>query len=235
MIRSLALACACLSISTAAAEETEKEQARALLSQGNALFGKGDLRGALGLFRAAYEHYPSPKILVNAAAAERELGDLAGAANDLRRFLDSADADPGLVDRASADLRTLERRVGLLTLNSWPAQATLELDGKPPREPPVYVKPGSHAVRVRAPGEEALERTVEVHEGETVDLPRLLVSSSGTGSAKPKRSRWWIPVVVVASLVVVGGAIGLGVGLASAQTGSPLKSDLGTFKFSDFH
>src|SRR5262245_25190139 len=65
----------------------EKAQARLLLSQGNALFERGDLRGALVAFRAAYALYPSPKLLVNCAAAERELGDLAGAANDLRHYL----------------------------------------------------------------------------------------------------------------------------------------------------
>jgi hypothetical protein len=233
MTRALAVAWFCLYAAPAAAEEAEKVQASALLAQGNALFAKGDLIHALAMYREAYARYPSPKLLVNAAAAERELGDLAGAANDLRRFLDSPDADAALVEHAATDLRALERRVGLLTLNNWPAQATLELDGKPPREPPLYVKPGAHAVRARALGEETLERTIEVHEGETVDLPRLLVASSGRGKAK--RSRWWVPVVVIASLVVVGGAIGLGVGLTTAQAGSPLRSDLGTFKFSDFH
>src|SRR3954462_2378564 len=90
-------------------DSPEKAQARTLLGQGNALFEKGDLRGALVNFRAAYALYPSPKLLVNAAAAERELGDLPGAANDLRHYLDDASdsEDASLVEKARQDLRSL--------------------------------------------------------------------------------------------------------------------------------
>src|SRR6185369_12415390 len=88
----------------------EKSQARVLLGQGNALFERGDLKGALVDFRAAYSLYPSPKLLVNCAAAERELGDLAAAATDLRHYLDdAADDDLQLAERARADLKSLER------------------------------------------------------------------------------------------------------------------------------
>src|SRR3954462_10806543 len=82
-------------------DDSEKAQARLLLGQGNALFEKGDLKGALVMFRAAYALYPSPKLLVNAAAAERELGDLPAAANDLRRFVDESDPydNPQLIER----------------------------------------------------------------------------------------------------------------------------------------
>src|SRR4051812_46807650 len=86
-------------------DSAEKAQARVLLGQGNALFERGDLKGALVDFRAAYSLYPSPKLLVNCAAAERELGDLAAAANDFRRYLDdAADDDLQLVERARGDL-----------------------------------------------------------------------------------------------------------------------------------
>src|SRR3977135_2066269 len=103
-----ALALALLALSGAVAsaaedESPEKAQARMLLSQGNQLFERGDLRGALANFHAAYALYPSPKLLINAAAAERELGDLPGAATDLRHFLDDATEDEGaLVDKARA-------------------------------------------------------------------------------------------------------------------------------------
>src|SRR5438270_14028376 len=91
-------------------DSAEKAQARLLLSQGNAYFERGDLRAALVNFRAAYTAYPSPKLLVNAAAAERELGDIAGAATDLRHFIDDAsDDDQALVERARPDLKALER------------------------------------------------------------------------------------------------------------------------------
>src|SRR6478672_7522959 len=163
-----------LSGSPARAEEDspEKQQARMLLSQGNQLFEKGDLRGALVNFRAAYALYPSPKLLVNAAAAERELGDLPGAANDLRHYLDEANEseDPFLVDKARQDLRALERRVGRVTLNGWPARSSIDVDGRLLRDP-AYVKPGEHRVKARTPGGVEVEREVTVGAGESVELP----------------------------------------------------------------
>src|SRR3954469_11132869 len=124
-------------------DSAEKTQARMLLSQGNALFERGDLRGALADFRAAYALYPSPKLLVNAAAAERELGDLPGAANDLRHFVDEAtDAgeDPFLVDKAKQDLRSLERKVGRIAFPGWPTKSSFDVDGRQLRDP-AYVRP----------------------------------------------------------------------------------------------
>src|SRR5581483_9773092 len=93
VMRSLALVLLLASLAFAQEDAPEKQQARVLLGQGNALFERGDLKGALADFRAAYALFPSPKLLVNAAAAERELGDLPAAANDLRRFLDEADQE----------------------------------------------------------------------------------------------------------------------------------------------
>ena len=87
------LAVACAMPAFADEDSSEKAQARVLLAQGNALFERGDLKGALVDFRAAYALYPSPKLLVNCAAAARELGDLPAAANDLRRYLDEAGED----------------------------------------------------------------------------------------------------------------------------------------------
>src|SRR3954465_13936027 len=113
-------------------DSAEKAQARVLLGQGNALFERGDLKGALVDFRAAYSLYPSPKLLVNCAAAERELGDLAAAANDLRHFLDEAgDDDPFLADKARTDLKTLEKRLGRIGSSSWPQRTAVEVDGRP--------------------------------------------------------------------------------------------------------
>ncbi len=224
-------------------DTTEKQQARVLLNQGNALFEKGDLKGALVDFRAAYALYPSPKLLVNAAAAERELGDLAGAANDLRHFLDESDDDPFLVDRARTDLRSLERRLGKLTMQGWPPRTTIEVDERPAREPIVFVKPGGHVVRLRAPGREAQEREIDVSAGEALELPCALDALKPAPAPRPtptpttvtRKSRWWIPVVVVSTIVVAGGAVALGLTSGKSPQGGSLKSDLGTFKFSDFH
>jgi len=231
------------SLARAEDDSPEKAQARTLLGQGNAMFEKGDLRGALVNFRAAYSLYPSPKLLVNAAAAERELGDLSGAANDLRHFLDEASdsgEDPFLVDKARQDLRSIEgsHKVGRISFLGWPAKSTFDVDGHALRDP-AYVRPGEHHVRGRTPGGGEIETDVNVTGGDETVVPPPLASardSAAVGAtAAKKKSRWWIPVVVVTVVAAAAGAgVGLGLGLTQ-QSRSALTGDLGAYKFSDFH
>jgi hypothetical protein len=235
------LICALLIAAGAAHAEddtAEKAQAKVLLSQGNALFERGELKGALVDFRAAYALYPSPKLLVNCAAAERELGDLPAAANDLRHYLDEAgDDDPFLADKARSDLKQLERRLGRIGSSSWPPRTGVEVDGKPGRDP-TYVKPGQHHVRLRAPTGETLERDLDVEAGALMELP--MVARTVPPMVPPKqvekpKSRGWIAAAVIVPLLVAGAAVGLGVGLGTQQAAQPLAGALGTYRFSDFH
>lgn len=225
-------------------DSPEKAQARVLLSQGNALFERGDLRAALADFRAAYALYPSPKLLVNAAAAERELGDLAGAATDLRHFLDDAtDEDSALVDKARADLRGLERRVGKIALSAgWPKASAVEIDGRAARDP-TYVKPGVHSVKVRSPSGVELTKDGDVGAGEAVELEEpagaeLAIDATAQRPRPPPKKKtraWVVPVVVMGALVVAGGVTaGVILGTQSASN-RPLTGDLGTYPFSMFH
>jgi hypothetical protein len=224
-------------------DSPEKQQARVLLSQGNQLFEKGDLRAALADFRAAYALYPSPKLLVNAAAAERELGDLPGAATDLRHFLDDAtEDDSSLVDKARSDLRAIDKKCGRIGLKGWPRGTTLEIDGRAARDP-TYVKPGNHAVKVRSPAGIELDKDGDVSAGEVVEVAIPAGAEMGLDAtpARPraikekKRPSWVVPVVVIGALVVAGG-VAAGVLLGTQSTGTkPLNGDLGTFGFSEFH
>lgn len=228
-------------LSRADEESPEKAQARVLLSQGNALFERGDLRGALADFRAAYALYPSPKLLINAAAAARELGDLAGAATDLRHFLDDAtDEEGALVDKARADLKGLERRVSRIGLARWPARSTLEIDGRAARDPS-YVKPGAHSLRGRTPSgvEESLD--VEVSAGESLDLAlpaggelttTVAPSPIRTRAVEPKKKRaaWVVPVAVVTAILVAGG-VAAAIYFGTRPTPQPLMGTLGTITF----
>jgi hypothetical protein len=223
-------------------DSPEKQQARMLLSQGNQLFEKGDLRAALADFRAAYALYPSPKLLINAAAAERELGDLPGAATDLRHFLDDAtEDDSSLVDKARSDLRAIDRKCGRIGLKGWPARTTLEIDGRAARDP-TYVKPGAHALKVRSPSGIELDKDTDVAAGEVVEvsIPAGAELGLDVSPARPrvikqkKRPGWVVPVVVIGSLVIAGGVTaGVLLGTQSAST-KPFNGDLGTFKFSQF-
>jgi hypothetical protein len=222
-------------------EAAEKAQARMLLSQGNTLFEKGDLRGALVDFRAAYRLYPSPKLLVNAAAAERELGDLAGAATDLRHFIDDqpVDDDPFLVERARSDLRGLERRVARIGISAWPKGSQLDVDGRAGRDP-TYVRPGSHSLRARTPAGASVQSEVELAAGQVFELAvpagALLAAPSGVVT-KPapasSRRALMIGLLVSAGALAVAGVV-VGVVLATTQP-PPLKGDLGTIPFMNFH
>jgi hypothetical protein len=220
-------------------DSAEKAQARVLLGQGNALFEHGDLKGALVDFRAAYSLYPSPKLLVNCAAAARELGELNAAANDLRHYLDdAADDDPVLTERARADLKSLERRLGRVAFSGWPARSTFDVDGRPGRDP-TYVKPGAHHVRARAPGGETSERDVDVGAGEVTEVGMVARSSLPpvtwpADGPKKKRSKAWVAGLVM-GVLATGAAVALGVTLGMPPAPQPLKGDLGTYKFSDFH
>jgi hypothetical protein len=243
-MRALILAVVVVAAAGAHADEDspEKQQARVLLSQGNQLFEKGDLRAALADFRAAYALYPSPKLLVNAAAAERELGDLPGAATDLRHFLDDAtEDDSALVDKARSDLRAIEKKCGRIGIPGWPRGSTIEIDGRAARDP-TYVKPGVHGVKVRAPSGVELEKEGDVAAGEVVELPvpkgaEIAVAPQPERRVivKKKRAGWVIPVAVIGSLVVVGGVVA-GVLIATeAKNTRPLTGDLGTLHFGDFN
>ncbi len=245
MLRWLAVAAVVLAAAGARAEEDspEKQQARVLLAQGNQLFEKGDLRAALADFRAAYALYPSPKLLVNAAAAARELGDLPGAATDLRHFLDDAtEEDSSLVDKARSDLRALEKKCGRIELKGWPARTTLEIDGRAARDP-TYVKPGAHALKVRSPSGIELDKDADVAAGGVAEVvmpagAELAVTATPAHPRVIKQKRrpgWVIPVVVMSALVIAGG-VTAGVLLGTQSTGAmPLSGDLGTFTFSQFH
>lgn len=242
--RWLVVAAVVLAATGARADEDspEKQQARMLLSQGNQLFEKGDLRAALADFRAAYALYPSPKLLVNAAAAERELGDLAGAATDLRHFLDDAtEDDSALVDKARSDLRSIEKKCGRVALKGWPPRSTLEIDGRQARDP-TYVRPGVHTVKVRSPSGLEIEKDGEVAAGDVVEIEAPAGAELAI-DATPEHPRnvdhkkhrgWVVPVVVIGALVVAGGvAVGVVLGTQSAST-KPLTGDLGTYPFSAF-
>src|SRR5436853_87338 len=62
-----------------------------------------------------------------------------------------------------------ERKVGRIGIKAWPQRTALEIDGRAARDP-TYVKPGAHAVKVRAAAGLQLDRDVDVAAGESVEL-----------------------------------------------------------------
>ena len=234
MIRALAVALWLVTNAAQAApptaEDSTRTEARLLLQQGNALFARGDLRGALANFRAAYALYPSPRLLINAAAAERELGDVAAAANDLSAYLEEPDGDAALTARAAVELRALVpslAKVGLAP--GWPAGSSLELDGRTVPSG-TWVRPGPHRLRGRAPDGRQQQQTTTLVDGDDIRL-HLPVT------APPTRSRALVIGLVggTVAVVAVGLGLGLGLGFGLNRTSAPVGGELGVLRFSDFH
>lgn len=133
----------------ALAADDPKARAKALLKQGNEKFKAGDYHGALDDFRAAYEAFPSAKILLNEGQAYKALDEVAPAADAFSAFLEGASADTTVTDQsveaARAALRELDPKVVLVRVDLSPRGAALTLDGKP-------VRPDFHLARSEDPG-----------------------------------------------------------------------------------
>ena len=66
-----------------------------MLTEGSALYEKGDYAGALEKFNAAYAAYPSPKLMFNIGQADRDLSRPVEALEAFEKFLASdTDASP---------------------------------------------------------------------------------------------------------------------------------------------
>jgi hypothetical protein len=143
-----------------------RAQARAKLSEGVALFERGDYAGALARFREAHALFPSPRIHFNMAQAHRELARPVEAIEAYRRFL--ADArDASSEQRADAEHAVAEllRQVAALTVVADGAGASISVDGRAhgstPRSEPILLAPGPHQVVVEKQGHEShLEKVV---------------------------------------------------------------------------
>ena len=85
--------------STASAEA--KAKAQSLLTEGSALYEKGDYADALDKFKQAFATYDSPKLLFNIGQANRDLGRPVEALEAFERFLIGAlDAAPETIEDA---------------------------------------------------------------------------------------------------------------------------------------
>src|SRR5512140_3382498 len=77
----------------------DKAKARGLLSEGSAIYKKGDYAGALEKFEAAYAAYPSPKLWFNIGQVNRDLGRPVESLEAFEKFLAFApDASPDTLE-----------------------------------------------------------------------------------------------------------------------------------------
>jgi tetratricopeptide (TPR) repeat protein len=131
-----------------------KAKAQNLLTQGSALYEKGDYAEALEKFKAAFATYDSPKLLFNIGQANRDLGRPVEALEAFEQFLIGArDAAPETLDDAKKSVDELQTKLGRLRVECQTENATISLDGKDvgltPLTKLLWAATGRHQVTAR--------------------------------------------------------------------------------------
>jgi tetratricopeptide (TPR) repeat protein len=172
-----------------------KDAAQTLVTEGVALVEQKEYQLALDRFVAAYDLYPSPKLLLNMASTLREMGRTSDAADMYQAFIEAPDTNAEFVGEAKGILNGLDEQLFVLMVRVTPRGADVQLDGGPwvsvgEKRMMVRLKPGIHMVRARRHGFAIEELTINAFEGEKNDLELVLkvpvdgpAPASGTGIA----------------------------------------------------
>jgi hypothetical protein len=165
-----------------------------LFGDAQARFDTGDHRGALPLFRRAYDTTKSPNARIYVARCLRELGQLAEAYDEMhatvREATEQAEQDSKYVptrDAAAAELALLEPRIGklIIALRDQIDGTTVQLDGQPVAPArlgvPMTLAPGLQTVVVEAPGRQRARHEIDLKGGQT----RSLTVAPGKSTSAP--------------------------------------------------
>lgn len=161
-------------------DATAKEQAQALLTEGNQLARRGDFAAALKRYRAAYELFPSPKLLINIGTSLRHLARDAEAARVYEQYLSHPEAEPQKAAEVKALIGELEALVARLTIVLNVPDARVRVDGRllPERSSrtTVRVDPGEHTVVAEREGRQAAVGSVQLGASEQRTLSLTLLA-----------------------------------------------------------
>jgi hypothetical protein len=163
-----------------------KAQAQRLLTEGSALYEKGDYSGALDKFNAAYAAYPSPKLMFNIGQADRDLSRPVEALEAFEKFLASAaDASPETIADARKSMAELREKLGRIRIDCETTGAEVNLDGKSVGVTPlpnlVWATPGRHQITAS-------------HESATPALENVDVTAGSVGTVTLRLRPLEIPV-----------------------------------------
>jgi PEGA domain len=167
---------------TASAEA--KAKAQSLLTEGSALYEKGDYADALDKFKQAFATYDSPKLLFNIGQANRDLGRPVEALEAFERFLMGAlDAAPETIEDAKKSVEELQNKLGRLRVDCQTDNATISVDGKEvgltPLPKLLWATTGRHQVTARHWSFPPAVEDVEVRAG-TVQTVRMVMQVPAT-------------------------------------------------------
>lgn len=195
IVLSLALA---VSSARAAHAESAEAQVERLASEAVTAYRGADYHRAIELLQRAYDIRQVPALQYNMAKAYDKLGDLDHAAECYRRFVDAADADPKLKNKAEARLAVIEEA------RRKKAAAQRALEPKPEPKPAPVVEPPKPAV-VEPP--KPVEPTPEQIRDKLRDERQQ----------KRRRDRWVALGLGIGAVACAGVAIGLSVDALSLQ------------------
>ena len=237
-----------------AADSPAKAQAQALLSEGTALYARGDYAAALAKFEAAYAVYPSPKLQFNIAQADRQLGRPVEAIKSFEYFLAQVpDAARDLRSEASQSVADLRTKLGRLNIQCPTRDADVAVDGKvvgtTPFAQPIWVTPGQHQIAIRHVGYRPITANVIAGETQTIvvqvtrpltmvpeiatepsPIPPVAISERGTPPDHQlnwwSRQKWYFWAAAGATVAFSTGAIAAG--LSADSRFSDLQNSCGT-------
>lgn len=149
------------------ADTQAKANAQVLLKEGTAFYERGDVGAALAKFEAAYEIYPSPKLMFNIAQAERDLDRPVEALEAFQKFLAQVPEPtpeplmPGkwsgaVASEARESVADLKGKLGQLKVECHTPGIEVLADGKSVGVTPftrtVWMTAGRHGIAVRGRG-----------------------------------------------------------------------------------
>lgn len=200
-MRVLAALVVVLGLGTPARAHDRESRARALYAQGKEAYERGEYQASYDAFRESFQLSHKPALLYNIASALQGLKRPHDAAEALRSFLRLVPDDP--------DRPEIERRIATLEEEQRLLDAERRATAPPPPPPPLVTPP---------PPQPAAPR------------PQLVAAPDHDAQLRAERKKRKTLIAVVSAVgaaVLVGAAVGLGVGLTSGGSEPHTPSTLG--------
>jgi hypothetical protein len=242
-----AVAAAMLVASPAFAQSAAEGRAtaRALGVEGQAALDAKDYKRAEELFRRAEALFNAPTLLLGLARASAGEGKFVEAWEAYNRIildgLTTTAAFADALENAKKEIGSVEGRRSRVVLNvTGPTTSHVTLDETPVQNDalgvPIFVNPGTHAVKATADGFDPMSQKFEVAEGKTANVSLAMVSNpSAVASPSPSPSPEGGPApawntqktlaLVAGGVGVVGLGVGVAFGIVATSDASTTKTD----------
>jgi hypothetical protein len=181
--------------------ETPEQQALRLLKVGRELFDRGDFKGALSQFEAAYDKTRSWKLLIYVGVAQNRANQYCDALASLQRYLERGGDAVSAEERASVEqeLRTIHAlRAQVEVAVNGPPGATITVDGqvrgKTPLGRSLCLEVGERTISAALPGFVTAQKKLKVEPRGKHKLVLTLEREKGVlrVESSPPGARIWL-------------------------------------------